>query len=386
MKKIITVLIIQILIMCNINALEINSKNAILYNLNDNQILYRKNETEKVKIASLTKIMTAIVTLENIEDIKSTTIMSDQAFIDLDGYAKAGFKVGEKVTYEDLLYGLMLPSGAECANQLAISITNKKEDFIKLMNDKALQLGMKNTKFSNTIGIDEEDNYSTAEDIAILLKYALKNEQFKKIFTTKEYITTTNIKLTSTVLERSKPYNIDTSYIKGAKTGFTDEAGYCLASIAEINGINYLLVTTKADTDIPYQIIDAVKIYDYYSKNYSYKQVLTKEQLLYKIPIKQALKKEYKVYSQYDKYIFLNNETDLSKLKYEYEGIKEITKQTKTNEVIGKIKIIENNEVIYEYEVKLNEQIYFHNYILYLVIILFIIFIIKKKTRKNKRK
>lgn len=377
--------IILLLIPLKINAIDIYSNNGILYNLNDDEIIYKKNEQEKVQIASLTKIMTAVVALENIEDINQTITLEKEMFDGLEEYAQAGFKIGDKVTYIDLLYGLMLPSGAECAYALSLSISNTNEEFVKLMNEKAKELNLKNTTFQNPIGIDDENNYSTVEDIAILLKYALKNPIFNKIFKTKEYITSNNIKLESTIKEKAKKSNLDVSNILGSKTGFTDKAGYCLASISKINNINYLLVTTNASTKNEYQVMDAINIYDYYSKNYSYKKILKFNQLLVKIPIKNSIKKEYKIYSEFDKYIYANNELNEANITYEYEGIKEITKKTKQNEKIGKINIKYNNEIIYTYDIILKEKIYFHNYTMYLICISIItINIIIKKQKKNK--
>ena len=243
----------------NIKALEINSENIVLYNMNEDIILYEENSDEKVKIASLTKIMTTIIALENINNTKEEILMPNGAFYNIDGYVMSGIQPYEKITYEDLLYGTMLPSAADCANALAIKISGNIDAFVELMNQKAQELNMINTHFSNPIGIDD-DNYSTVKDIATLLKYALKNETFYKIFTTKYYKTTNNITFESTLIEKSQPYNIDISTILGSKTGFTDDAGNCLASIAKINNVKYLLITTNASIDKSYHIMDAVNI------------------------------------------------------------------------------------------------------------------------------
>ena len=192
MKKIALKLLIIVYILLpitNIKALEINSENAVLYNMNEDTILYEKNADKKVKVASLTKIMTSILALENIEDYKKEIEMPKEAYTGLEDYVTSGIQPYEKVTIEDLLYGTMLPSAADCANALAIEVSGNVDDFVELMNQKAQELGMTSTHFSNPIGIDD-DNYSTVKDIATLLKYALKNETFYQIFTTKEYKTT----------------------------------------------------------------------------------------------------------------------------------------------------------------------------------------------------
>lgn len=386
MKKIIikTLIILYIFLpIINIKALDIYSENAVLYNMNEDTILYEKNKDEKVKVASLTKIMTTIIALENINNIKEETIMPEEAFYNLDGYVVSGIKPNDKITYEDLLYGIILPSAADCANAVAIKVSGSVDSFVELMNKKAIELNMNNTHFSNPVGIDE-DNYSTVNDIAILLKYALKNEEFKKIFTTKEYTTTNNIKLISTIIEKSEPYNINVSNILGSKTGFTDEAGNCLASISKLYGVNYLLVTTNANIDKSYHIIDAVNIYDYYSNNYSYKKIIDENKLIKTIKIKDIINKEYNIYSNIDKYMYLENNIDVNDLIYEYEGIEEITKDTNQNEKIGTVSIKYKDNVLYKYDIHINDKIKFIDIKLLItpvIIILITLVIIRRKKK-----
>ena len=367
----------------NIKALEIYSENAVLYNMNEDKIIYEKNKNEKVKVASLTKIMTTILALENIDNIKEEIQMPKEAFIGLDGYVVSGIKPNEQITYEDLLYGTMLPSAADCAHALAINISGSIDNFVEQMNKKAIELNMNNTHFSNPVGIDD-DNYSTVDDIASLLKYALKNEDFKKIFATKEYKTTNNIILESTIIEKSKPYNINVANIIGSKTGFTDEAGNCLASISKINGVNYLLVTTNASIDKSYHIIDAVNIYDYYSNNYSYKKILSENQLIKTIKIDDIINKEYNIYSGLDKYMYLNNEIDTNNLTYEYEGIEDLTKEIKKNDKIGILKIKNNDKIIYQQDIYLDKKINFYNIKIYIICLsILILVLIFTKNRKK---
>lgn len=378
MKKIIikTLIILYIFLpIINIKALDIYSENAVLYNMNEDTILYEKNRDEKVKVASLTKIMTTIIALENINDINEETIMPEEAFNGLDGYVVSGIKPNELITYEDLLYGIMLPSAADCANAVAIKVSGSVDSFVELMNKKAMELNMNNTHFSNPVGIDE-DNYSTVNDIAILLKYALKNEEFKKIFTTKEYTTTNNIKLISTIIEKSEPYNLNVSNILGSKTGFTDEAGNCLASISKLNNVNYLLITTNANIDKSYHIIDAINIYDYYSNNYSYKKIIDENKLIKTIKIKDIINKEYNIYADIDKYMYLENNIDINNLTYEYEGIEEITKNTNQEDKIGTLKIKYNDDILYSFDIYIDKKISFYNVKLYAILLIMLVLIL----------
>ena len=164
----------------------------------------QKNENEETQIASLTKIMTIIVAIENITDFdEKVTITKDMVNnIEWD-VAKIGLKSGDIVTYNDLLYGAMLPSAADCVNALAISISGNYKDFIKLMNNKVKELKLKHTHFENVVGLYSKDNYSSAYDVAEILKYSLKNQKFKQIFEAKEYVLTNGKKINSTL----KTYN-----------------------------------------------------------------------------------------------------------------------------------------------------------------------------------
>lgn len=201
-KKIISFILFFFLFIVSINADELNliSDKYILYNMNDHNVLIEHNSDEKTQIASLTKIMTTIVAIENVKDYNKKITITKEMFNDVAwDVATAGYKVGDKVTYNDLFYGAILPSGADAVNALAYTVFENYDDFIKKMNEKAKQLGLKNTKFSNPIGLYDENNYSSAKDVSTLLIYALKNTKFKEIFTTKNYTSTNGVKMKSTI-------------------------------------------------------------------------------------------------------------------------------------------------------------------------------------------
>ena len=161
MKKVgYIILTIILIIPLGINALEIedlNSKNVIVYNKDEGKIIYEKNADEKTKIASLTKIMTTIIAIENIEDLNEKVTITSSMLNGIPYDAStAGLKVGETYTYDELLYASMIPSGADATQALAISLTGSIKNFVKKMNDKAKELDMENTNFINTTGLDEE--------------------------------------------------------------------------------------------------------------------------------------------------------------------------------------------------------------------------------------
>lgn len=387
---------------------EITSQEAVLYNMNDDKIIYELNKDERVPIASLTKIMTTIIALENIDNLEEKITLTSDVFTGLDGYSKAGFQVGEVVTYRDLLYGIMLPSGADAVNAIVINTTGELDKFISLMNEKAKTLGLSNTHFDNAIGMDSElieiedeekikeelGNYSTAQDIALLLKYALKNDTFKEIFTTKKYtVSSTKLELKSTLTTYSTYSNIDISHILGAKSGFTDGAGLCLASIATMDGVNYLLVTLGASTTNRSNAIrDSVTIYDYYSSNYSYIEVIEKEKWITSIPVKWGKLKEYIIKSPESIEMYLKNDIELDKITYQYDGIDELSNKVKKKDKLGTVQIMYKSNVLTYFDVYLNEDLEYYHPVIYsivilgMVILLFLILKVKKKHQKRRRK
>ena len=385
MKKLILV-IITLFLFININALEINSKNAILYNMNDKSVIYEKNSEDVVQIASLTKIVTAITVIENTDNLEKEVTITKDMLKGLDGYAKVGFKVGDKLTYMELLYALMLPSAADAAQALAIDISGSIEEFANLMNQKVEEIGVTNSKFDNPTGMDSENNYSSASDLAKILIYSLENETFKTLFNTNYYtINSINKKIEKTMIATSNQYNLDTSIIKGAKTGFTYDAGMCLASTTSVDGVDYLLITLGADVRTINNLKDTIKIYEYYSTNYGYINILSKNELLKTIEVKNSRTKTYDIKSLEDKELYLEKTITKDKLIYKYEGIEVLNKDIKKGDKLGTVTILNNEDILYTFDVYLDIDIKYYNYTLYIgigVISLLIIFILFKKLKK----
>ncbi|MFF2176299.1 D-alanyl-D-alanine carboxypeptidase family protein [Lysinibacillus sp. NPDC058147] len=250
----------------------LHSSNAILVNLDTNKILLDKGSDEIIYPASLTKIMTVLVAIENIPSLQEKILLPKSIFKNLyeENASMAGFLPNEEVTAEDLLYGSMLPSGADASIGLADYITGSESKFVKLMNEKAKQLGMKNTHFMNATGLHHPDHYTTVKDISILLQYALTNNTFRDIYTAERYsIKSTNLHpegmtMTSRMFKSLNASEKSRSEIIGGKTGYTEQAGLCLASLATINGEEYILVTVGAKGDSrteQFNITDAVAVY-----------------------------------------------------------------------------------------------------------------------------
>lgn len=247
------------------------SEHAIFINLDTNETLFVKEETTRVAPASLTKMMSAIIAIEYYQDYTQILTIDSLSLeqLSLENSSLAGFSPNEKVTIEDLLYGTLLSSGGEATITLAKAVASSEEQFVSLMNQKANQLQLQDTHFSNACGFDDENHYSTVKDLSALLSYCLKNETFKKIFTTKQYNTSPSIfhpdgiLLSSTMFENMSS-TLTNGEIIGGKTGFTSNAGLCLASLARIDNQEYIFVTTNAKgnhTTPQYNILDAIKAY-----------------------------------------------------------------------------------------------------------------------------
>lgn len=257
----------------SITASNLNSPHAMLIRLNDHAILMQKKSEEKIYPASLTKMMTAIVAIENLQNLQGKINLSNHMFQELlkADATVAGFQPNESVRAIDLLYGVMLPSGAECCIGLADQIAGSEENFVVLMNKKAAIIGMKNTHFDNATGLHDENHYTTVKDLAILLSYALQNDTFRDIFTSARYVTQpTNkhpnrITFYNTMFEKINDPSIIGGKILGGKTGYTEEAGLCLASLAQAGGKEYVLVTAGAKGNHKseqYNITDALAVYN----------------------------------------------------------------------------------------------------------------------------
>lgn len=363
---------------------DITGEYVSLYNMNEDTLLYSKNDTKKTSIASLTKMMTTLVAIEEIDNLDKIVTIKERDFEGTVGYSKAGFKVGDKVTYRDLLYGIILPSGADAVNAV-VNNTLGYDKFIKKMNETAKKIGMNDTSYANPVGKDDENNYSTSNDLAKLLKYALKNKTFKTIFTTKNYKTSNGLNLESTVNRYENILN--TNEIKGAKSGFTKDAGRCLASITTLNNVDYLLVVINSSTTSPYNAVkDTITIYDYYNNNYGYKNIINDDTFIKEIPVDFSKEKTYKITGSEDIEKYLKNNTEVT---YKYVGSDKVTFNTKKGSKLGVVKIYDGDVLLATSNVYLENDIEYYPIITYIMIgiaVIFVLLIVKKIKKKKHRR
>lgn len=247
-----------------LDASSINSRSCIIYDRNSHMVLYGKNETKQVKMASTTKIMTSLIIIENCSLSETIEISQKAAGT---GGSRLGLKTGDKITIKDLLYGLMLCSGNDAAVALAEYAGGDIQGFAELMNQKASELGLKNTQYESPHGLDSDGHYTTAYELAVLSDYALKNETFAKIVGTKNYTVTIN----------GYPKNLSNTnellgYLNGVygiKTGFTNGANRCLVTACKRNDMDIICVVLGADTK-KFRTQDSIKLIEYAFKNFTY--------------------------------------------------------------------------------------------------------------------
>lgn len=252
--------------------IELYSGYVLLYDLDNDEVLYSRYPNVCTQPASLTKMMTVYTALQYIDDVNAeiTIKYEDLAGLWQANASMAGFQEGDTVPIRDLIYGTMLPSGADAANALARAACGSVDEFIVKMNETAESLGMANSHFKNVTGLDFNGHYTTADDLLILMKEALKNDFFREVICTDEYVTVptsyykNGIKLKSTLSAKFSMMQLERGPLLGGKTGYTEKAGLCLASIASINEHEYLLITMGADGDgrsPQTNLLDALNLY-----------------------------------------------------------------------------------------------------------------------------
>jgi len=279
------------------SGIDISSEAAILTDFASGRVLFEKNADEKVYPASTTKIMTAILAIENLDFQTVLTATETAINIDRDG-SNMGILKDEQFTVEQLLYGLLVHSANDAANMLAEGVAGTIDNFVVLMNDKAKELGMKNTHFVNPHGYHHEDHYMSARDLSILASYAMRNDKFAAIAQTPNYelpptdkypevrYLSSNNMLLNPMKGRKYLYE----GAKGIKTGHTEAAGYCLASMAQRDNETYVCVTMKSplDENDNHSFTDTIALLDYAFESYDMKTISNVNDILATAPVKWA--------------------------------------------------------------------------------------------------
>lgn len=323
----------------------ISAASSIAMDLTSGRIMHANNIDEPRLIASTTKIMTAIIAIENGQLDEMVTVKEEV----LKAYGSAIYiEVGEELTLKDLLYGLMLRSGNDAAIVIASHIAGNMEDFAKLMNEKASRIGMKNTHFYNAHGLEEKDgngNTSSAYDMALLTKYAMENDAFREIFGTKKHVVKTNYKTYSWTNKNKLLHNYE--YTTGGKTGFTEKARRTLVTTASKDNIDIVVVTLNDPNDF----YDHKSLYEDIFSKYKAQLVLDKDHFEIKNETKYQ---EDTLYIKKSVYIPITID-EKEDLEIKYELLQ--NNKYQNDDVVGSAKIYLKDKLLCEEKIYVIKQV-----------------------------
>lgn len=317
-----------------VNAYDTSARCAILMDMDSKNVIYGENIHESRPIASISKIMTAILAIESGKMQEVVTVGEEI----LDAYGSGIYiRQGEQLKLEDLVYGLMLRSGNDASYAIAKYVGGDVKKFIELMNTKAKELGMNDSTFHNPNGLDDDGgNISSAYDMALLTSYAMKNEQYRKIVSTKKYTLKTNMNVYSWTNKHKLLFQKD--YITGGKTGFTDVAKRTLVTTASKDNINLVAVTLNDGNDFD----DHIHLFEEAFKEYSNYLILQKGRIQI-IDEKYYQKDELYIENDF-RYTLKENEKNSLTLHFQLEKKRDY----QTNDKVGTVKVLLNDKQIHE--------------------------------------
>lgn len=338
---------------------KILSRHVICIERTTEEVLYEKDAYTKCAMASTTKILTGIIIIENCELNEEVTISKKAANT---GGSVLGISEGEILTVESLLYGLLLRSGNDTAVALAEHVGQNVESFSVIMNNKAKELGLKNSNFVTPHGLDNDNHYTTAYDLAILTNYALKNETFLRIVGTKHI----SIRIGNNQRELNNTNELlgNVNGLYGVKTGFTGNAGRCLVTACKRGDLDIIVVVLGADTK-SIRGSDSKKVIEYVFNNF--KMVDTKKDIedlfnnfknTQKIQSLKSLSKVEIGYESRKNYFCPINKNKISKLKTSIYCLNKIEAPLNNKTTIGKMRLICEDRILYEIDVYLDKKIY----------------------------
>lgn len=374
MKKVLIFLIIFLfynnIVLAKDSKLQVNSKNVIAVDRKTLSTLYEKNGYMSVPMASTTKIMTCIIALENSSMNEVVNISKNSSKTH---GSTLGLRENQKISMNDLLYGLMLRSGNDCAVAIAEHISGNIENFSILMNEKVKELNLTSTNFVSPHGLDDSNHYTSPYDLAIITNYALKNEKFKQIVSTKQY--TISIDGVPRTIQNTNELlgNLDGVY--GVKTGFTFEAGRCLVSACKRNNLDIIVVVLGADTK-RFRTDDSRKIINYIYDNFEY------------INIEKILQDNFNsIISKYNSNINLEKTNTYPELyletlsNYEFPFLKDnspninfkihlqnnLSNKTLPHSIIGTLELYDDTKLILKNNILLRNTLYVNSWKFYFV-------------------
>ena len=368
MKKIIIILILFLVFIPKVNAEELlkNAKNGILIESSTGEILYEKKKDEKVSVASLTKMMVQLIVLEKIENgsIKWSDIVTASSNASGMGGTQIWLSTGEKMSVEDLFKGMSIVSANDATVALSEYISGSEEEFVKLMNQKAKELGLKNTNFKNSTGLDEEGHYSTAYDLAKLAQELIKHEEIFRFSSKYEDYIRTNTPNKYWLVNTNKLLRFYEG-VDGLKTGFTDDALYTIAVTAKKDNMR-LIAIVLGESEGKVRNSETMELLNYGYENYKLDLLKPKDEVIDTIKIDKANINKINVYLKDD--LSIISKKINKDIKYDYKvNIDNISLPLKSGNKVGTIDLINNNKVIKSNDLIVKDDIYKINYFKYLI-------------------
>ena len=386
----------------NINDVNTKASSCILIDTKTGRILYAKNAYEKMFPASTTKLMTAILTLENCKLDDVATVSHNAVFSIPYGYSHASLREGEELTIEQLLNVLLIPSANDAAVVLAEHIAGSVEDFAVMMNNKAKELGCLDTHFLNPNGVHDDEHVSTAYDLSLIGQYATKFPDIMRIAkltrytlpVTNKYSKTDRIFNTTNSLIKDESMNSDYyPYATGLKTGYTDKSGYCIVTTAK-KGDQELLAVVLNDDTVDNRTADCKALFEYGFNNYSYTTLEEKNDVVEQIKIDNGTKetKDLNVLVKNDIKVLVKDGDNSENIEPKIEIQEDIKAPIAENAVVGKITYTVNgtsysSDLIAEHTVYASnfETILFRGLLIFLVLLILFAFL-KTTSRPRKKK
>ncbi len=335
---------------------ETHAKAGILYNVDTDTIVYADNPDTKIYPASLTKIMVAVLYVENVDDPESLTFTVSEEVAEEYRYSEAvtaGFTAGEEVNGHDLLAYTLVKSCADASAVIAEEVAGGEEEFIEMMNQKAKEIGMQNTHFTNCHGLHDPDHYSTVRDMCILTKYAMQHSLITDIVKVARYVTKNDITLAATNLLIDPNSGYHYPYATGFKTGYTTEAGRCLASTATYEGMTYICILVGCppqDNSLEnrYEFLDTAELFRWAFNNFTYRSVLGDSETIDSIPVNYSWDYDsVNIRPEKEVFALIPAEADESTIKVEVDyKVKKVDAPVKKGTVVGTVNVYYADEKI----------------------------------------
>ena len=354
MKKVLVLLLLLFLLPLNVFSKEDTfdtARSSIVMDLDSGRVLYENNADEERLIASITKIMTCIIAIE--EGDLDKEIEAEEEILKMYG-TSIYLELNEKMKLIDLLYGLMLRSGNDASVVIAKAVAGSEDKFVKMMNDRAKELGLQDTNFKNSHGLDEANHYSTAYDMAIIAKELSKHEKVFEFTSIYEDYLRKGTDRSFWLVNTNKLVRFYKG-VDGLKTGYTSEAGFCLTATANINGMRIIAVVMgEPDSDTRNKEVSS--IFDYVYAQYGLNKVIDTNTVVKEVAVEKGKQEYVGVVPKEDVTDLYNKNDGIGEFTYDIK-VDSIKAPISKGDVVGQLTLMENNNIIKTIDLTVNDDV-----------------------------